>query len=208
MASPISTSATMQPAWSSPVQTQAVSAQGTVDTCPRHGCFILPALSGTGRFLLDLCSGATRPLSQAAFRNEIACFRVDILLGSSHDLLQDVFYESMLRWCFTGLFLFALAGRLVAISVELSFALEVLSRSRLRSSLLGFRACQDVISSALKPVALFFNAFRFCLLFSVQADMSALSSLRRHFLGRILLCKIFLRKRQRFAVWCLPAPSV
>ena len=35
---------------------------------------------------------------------------MDILLDTSHDLLQDVFYESMLRWCFIGLFLFALAG--------------------------------------------------------------------------------------------------
>ena len=35
---------------------------------------------------------------------------MDILLDTSHDLLQDVFYESMLRWCFSGLFIFALAG--------------------------------------------------------------------------------------------------
>ena len=70
----------------------------------------VPPPAGTGQFLLDLCSGATRPLSQAAFRNELACFSVDILLDTSHDLLQDVFYESMLRWCFSGLFLFALAG--------------------------------------------------------------------------------------------------
>ena len=102
--------------------------------------------------------------------------------------------------CCDGFFSSLWQVRLVAISVELSFALEVLSHSGLRSSLLGFRAYQDVISSALRPVALFFNAwFRFCLLFSVQADMSALSSLHRHFLGRILLCKIFLRKRQQFA---------
>ena len=44
------------------------------------------------------------------FRRRFACFSVDILLDTSHDLLQDVFYESMLRWCFSGLFPFALAG--------------------------------------------------------------------------------------------------
>ena len=79
----------------------------------RHSCDLPQAwllLSPQDGFFLDLCSGATRPLFQAAFCNELACFSVDILLDSSHDLLQDVFYESMLRWCFSGLFLFALAG--------------------------------------------------------------------------------------------------
>ena len=113
----------MQSVRASPVQTQAVSSgalapvstseasplQKRLVPAPGMAASVSPP-SGTGRFVLDLCSGATRPLSQAAFRNELACFSVDIVLDSSHDLLQDVFYDSMLRWCFSGLFLFALAG--------------------------------------------------------------------------------------------------
>ena len=114
----MSTSVAMQSARASPVQTQGASSEASAPSRsavnltsasgvsdvplkehlgPATGVAAsFPPPSGAGRFLLDLCSGATRPLSQAAFRNELACFSVDILLDISHDLLQDVFYESML----------------------------------------------------------------------------------------------------------------
>ena len=198
----------MQTAWSSPVQTQAVSVEtgrpslGALAPVSTSGVLDAPVqvsvspASETGRFLLHLCSGATRPLSQAASVSIFYWTVPMIYFRMSSTGASVAFFSSLWQVC------------LVAISVELSFALEVLSHSGLPSSLFGV-PYQDVIISALRPVAPSFNAwFRSCLRFSVQADMSALSSLPRHFLGRILLCKIFWRKGQQFAVWCLPAPSV
>ena len=53
-----------------------------------------------GQFLLDLCSGAAAPLSKAAQRIGIDVLPVDILVCHSRDLLQDNFYESLLRLAF------------------------------------------------------------------------------------------------------------
>ena len=55
-----------------------------------------------GQFLLDLCSGAAAPLSKAAQRIGIDVLPIDILVCHSRDLLQDSFYESLLRLAFSG----------------------------------------------------------------------------------------------------------
>ena len=55
-----------------------------------------------GQFLLDLCSGAAAPLSKAAQRIGIDVLPINILVCHSHDLLQDSFYESLLRLAFSG----------------------------------------------------------------------------------------------------------
>ena len=117
-------------------------------------------------------------------------------MDTSHDLLQDVFCESMLRWCFSGLFPFALAGPLSQAKLRPG------GPKPLRAPEFPFVVFQNVTSSAWNPVVLSFIAwFRFCLRFSVLEDMFALSSLLQLFRGKILLFKIFWQKRQQFAVW-------
>ena len=55
-----------------------------------------------GRFFLDLCAGATRPLSSACHAKGLNVFSFDILLDSSLDILCDGAYEQLLRVCSSG----------------------------------------------------------------------------------------------------------
>ncbi|CAE7197394.1 unnamed protein product [Symbiodinium natans] len=54
------------------------------------------------RFFLDICSGYASPLSQALKEHGVPVLSIDVLLDASHDLLQDAFYEKVLRICFSG----------------------------------------------------------------------------------------------------------
>ena len=62
-------------------------------------CLELPAAS---RFFLDICSGATSPLSSAAIAQGIPALAVDILRSPDHDLLDVVFCERVWRLAFSG----------------------------------------------------------------------------------------------------------
>ena len=57
-----------------------------------------------GRLFLDICSGATRPLSMAvlALGCDVLSFDILILLDESMDLLCDDSYEQLLRICSSG----------------------------------------------------------------------------------------------------------
>ena len=62
-----------------------------------------PIPPGTSRFFLDICAGASRPLSSAilALHGDVCSF--DILLHPSDDLLSDSAYERLLRLAPSGL---------------------------------------------------------------------------------------------------------
>ena len=55
-----------------------------------------------GRIFLDICSGATRPLSAAALALGCDVLSFDSLLDQSMDLLRDDSYEQLLRICSSG----------------------------------------------------------------------------------------------------------
>ena len=55
-----------------------------------------------GRIFLDICSGATRPLSTAVLALGCDVLSFDILLDQSVDLLRDDSYEQLLRICSSG----------------------------------------------------------------------------------------------------------
>ncbi len=55
-----------------------------------------------GRIFLDICSGATRPLSVAALALGCDVLSCDILLDKSMDLLRDDSCEQLLRICSSG----------------------------------------------------------------------------------------------------------
>ena len=57
---------------------------------------------GTARIFLDICSGATRPLSAAILANNGSVMSFDILLDQRMDLLNDQSYEQLLRICTSG----------------------------------------------------------------------------------------------------------
>ena len=50
-------------------------------------------------FFLDICAGAGSPLSSAFLRKGVPCLSIDILLDTNMDLLQDDFFEHLLRIC-------------------------------------------------------------------------------------------------------------
>ena len=52
---------------------------------------------------LDVCSGAGYPLSKAMLACGCACFPVDILLSPTMDILDNSFYEPLLRVCASGI---------------------------------------------------------------------------------------------------------
>ena len=52
---------------------------------------------------LDICSGAGYPLSKAMLECGCACFPVDILLSPTMDILDNSFYEPLLRVCASGI---------------------------------------------------------------------------------------------------------
>lgn len=55
------------------------------------------------RIFLDICSGVSKPLSSALIQQGRTVLAIDILLHSSMNLLQDEFFEQLLRLCGTGL---------------------------------------------------------------------------------------------------------
>ena len=61
----------------------------------------LPSLPGC-RFFLDICSGATRPLSQAVWKAGGSVLSFDILLNGHMDLLNDDTYEQLLKIAASG----------------------------------------------------------------------------------------------------------
>ena len=57
---------------------------------------------GDGKLFLDICSGATRPLSSAILAKGGNVLSFDILLDARMDLLNDPSYEQLLRICSSG----------------------------------------------------------------------------------------------------------
>ena len=57
---------------------------------------------GTNRIFLDICAGATRPLSRACLRRGKCVLSFDILIQSAMNLLDDIEYEQLLRLCASG----------------------------------------------------------------------------------------------------------
>ena len=53
-------------------------------------------------FFLDICSGRNAPLCQAARDAGIPLIRIDLLVDAGHDLLDVVFFERLMRLCFSG----------------------------------------------------------------------------------------------------------
>ena len=75
-----------------------------IDPSPQHALDDFdPIPKGTNRFFLDICAGASRPLSSAilALHGDVCSF--DILLHPSDDLLSDTAYERLLRLASSGL---------------------------------------------------------------------------------------------------------
>eukprot|EP00435_Cladocopium_sp_Y103_P062555 s3579_g24.t1 len=62
---------------------------------------------GPYRIFLDICAGATRPLSEACMRRKKCVLSFDILLHSDMDLLDDMAYEQLLRICSSGIVAYA-----------------------------------------------------------------------------------------------------
>ena len=52
---------------------------------------------------LDVCSGAQAPLSEALLGFDRAVLPIDILVSPEMDLLNDLFFEELLRLCASGL---------------------------------------------------------------------------------------------------------
>ncbi len=76
----------------------------SISPSPQHALgHFDPPPQGTNRFFLDMCAGASRPLSSAilALNGDVCSF--DILLHSSDDLLSDTAYERLLRLASSGL---------------------------------------------------------------------------------------------------------
>ena len=68
------------------------------------------SMPGDAKLFLDLCSGASSPLASAALCHGIPTLPIDILLDSTHDLLQDCTFDRLLRLAFAGRFAFAHAS--------------------------------------------------------------------------------------------------
>ena len=62
-----------------------------------------PQLPVSGRFFLDICAGASRPLSSAVLALQGDTCSFDILLRSCDDLLSDDAYEKLLRLASSGI---------------------------------------------------------------------------------------------------------
>ena len=62
------------------------------------------------RLFLDICAGATRPLSQAALQAGMHVLSVDPLCAGQLDLFNDLHYEQLLRLSFSGAVWFACAS--------------------------------------------------------------------------------------------------
>ena len=77
----------------------------TLPSCPQTPMLV----SGT-RLFLDICAGATRPLSQAALQAGMHVLSVDPLCACQLDLFNDLHYEQLLRLSFSGAVWFACAS--------------------------------------------------------------------------------------------------
>ena len=64
----------------------------TLPSCPQA-----PMLLSSTRLFLDICAGATRPLSQAALQAGMHVLSVDPLCAGQLDLFNDLHYEQLLR---------------------------------------------------------------------------------------------------------------
>ena len=70
---------------------------------PLHVAPSAPQFAKAGRqIFLDICSGATRPLSQAILDMGGDVLSFDILLDEKMDLLNDCSFEQLLRICSSG----------------------------------------------------------------------------------------------------------
>ena len=77
----------------------------TLPSCPQA-----PMLVSGKRLFLDICAGATRPLSQAALQAGMHVLSVDPLCAGQLDLFNDLHYEQLLRLSFSGAVWFACAS--------------------------------------------------------------------------------------------------
>ena len=77
----------------------------TLPSCPQATMVV----SGK-RLFLDICAGATRPLSQAALQAGMHVLSVDPLCAGQLDLFNDLHYEQLLRLSFLGAVWFACAS--------------------------------------------------------------------------------------------------
>ena len=62
------------------------------------------------RIFLDLCSGASHPLTSAMLQRNCVCFPVDLLISQEMDILDNSFYEPLLRVCSSGCVAYAAAS--------------------------------------------------------------------------------------------------
>ena len=88
----------------STLETDSQTNNEWVDPSPQHALdHFDPIPTGANRFFLDICAGASRPLSSAilALHGDVCSF--DILLHPSDDLLPDAAYERLLRLASSGL---------------------------------------------------------------------------------------------------------
>ena len=69
------------------------SVQTSVDVSPLKG----------SRIFLDICAGAGYPLTEAMLQHECICFPVDMLIDAKMDLLDNSFFEPLLRICSSGM---------------------------------------------------------------------------------------------------------
>ena len=83
----------VDPQVSHPPLTVPHSVQTSVDVSSLEG----------SRIFLDICAGAGYPLTSAMLNRGCKCFPVDKLIDAKMDLLNNNFYEPLLRICASGL---------------------------------------------------------------------------------------------------------
>ena len=112
--------------------------------------FQVPA--GGGKIFLDLCAGASRPLSSAALLASFMVLSVDTLCGDALDLLCDSTFELLLRICFSGVVWFACASPPCGSSLRSSFELvQVQPQSDHVNILSGFLLYRSIKPCACNP---------------------------------------------------------
>ena len=85
--------------------TAAESPQQTIHTAPSNESIhqLSPFFVYGCRIFLDICSGVSKPLSVALCNLNRTVLAIDLLLHSSMNLLNDEFFEQLLRLCGSGL---------------------------------------------------------------------------------------------------------
>ena len=110
------------------------------------------------RLFLDICAGATRPLSQAALQAGMHVLSVDPLCAGQLDLFNDLHYEQLLRLSFSGPVWFACASPPCETSVPLSSGQDrAPSQFALGSILLVFPTQVLLNWSAFRKACAFWN---------------------------------------------------